>query len=77
MENRSILVVDDDEVLRMRLEKSFLRRGLVVYVASDFDSAIEQVKLHLPHLAVIDLKMPGKSGLQLLQEIIQRLHCHH
>lgn len=69
MENRSILVVDDDEVLRMRLEKSFLRRGLVVYVASDFDSAMEQIKLHSPHLAVIDLKMPGKSGLELLEEI--------
>ena len=69
MENRSILVVDDDEVLRMRLEKSFLRRGLVVYVASDFDMAIDQVKTHAPHLAVLDLKMPGKSGLQLLQEI--------
>jgi len=69
MENRSILVVDDDEVLRSRLEKSFLRRGLVVYVAFDFESAIEQIKLHLPHLAVIDQKMPGKSGLQLLQEI--------
>ena len=69
MENRSILVVDDDEVLRMRLEKSFLRRGLVVHVASDFDSAIEQIRQHSPHLAVLDLKMPGKSGLQLLQEI--------
>ena len=69
MENRSILVVDDDEVLRMRLEKSFLRRGLVVYVASDFDTAIAQTKLHSPHLAVLDLKMPGKSGLQLLQQI--------
>lgn len=69
MENRSILVVDDDEVLRMRLEKSFLRRGLVVYVASDFDTAIAQTNLHSPHLAVIDLKMPGKSGLQLLQQI--------
>ena len=69
MENRSILVVDDDEVLRMRLEKSFLRRGLVVYVASDFATAIDQIKLHSPHLAVIDLKMPGKSGLQLLSKI--------
>ena len=69
MENRSILVVDDDEVLRMRLEKSFLRRGLVVYVASDFDTAVDQVNLHSPNLAVIDLKMPGKSGLQLLQKI--------
>ena len=67
--NRSILVVDDDDVLRMRLEKSFARRGLMVYVASDFDSAIAQIKLHSPDMAVLDLKMPGKSGLDLLTEI--------
>ena len=68
-ENRSILVVDDDEVLRTRLEKSFARRGLMVFVASEFDSAVEQVKTHKPDLAVLDLKMPGKSGLDLLKEM--------
>ena len=68
-ESRSILVVDDDDVLRMRLEKSFTRRGLIVYVASDFDTAVAQVKLHKPDLAVLDLKMPGKSGLDLLKEL--------
>ena len=67
--NRSILVVDDDDVLRMRLEKSFARRGLIVHVASDFETAIAQVKLHSPDMAVLDLKMPGKSGLELLTEI--------
>ena len=67
--NRSILVVDDDDVLRMRLEKSFSRRGLVVHIASDFDTAIAQVQLHNPDMAVLDLKMPGKSGLDLLTEI--------
>ena len=56
---RTILVVDDDDVLRTRLEKSFSRRGLIVFVASDFDSAISQTKLHSPDLAVLDLKMPG------------------
>ena len=69
MENRSILVVDDDEVLRVRLEKSFARRGLTVYVASDVDSAIEQVQQNNPDLAVLDLKMPGRSGLDLLSKI--------
>ena len=68
-ENQSILVVDDDDVLRVRLEKSFTRRGLIVFVASDFDSAIAQARQHTPDLAVLDLKMPGKSGLELLKEI--------
>ena len=69
LDNRSILVVDDDDVLRMRLEKSFTRRGLVVHIAADFDSAVEQATRFTPDLAVLDLKMPGKSGLDLLKEI--------
>lgn len=65
----SIMVVDDDDVLRNRLEKSFLRRGLVVYMAGDFDQAIGLARLHQPSRAVLDLKMPGKSGLELLRAI--------
>ena len=68
-ENRSILVVDDDEVLRMRLEKSFRKRGLRVMTASCFDEAIEVVQSQSPDLAVLDLKMPGQGGMELLQEI--------
>ncbi len=63
------MVVDDDDVLRNRLEKSFLRRGLVVYMAGDFDQAIGLARLHQPSRAVLDLKMPGKSGLELLRAI--------
>ncbi len=68
-DNRSILVVDDDDVLRLRLTKSFARRGLTVFAASDFDSAMEQARLHTPDLAVLDLKMPGKSGFELLKAL--------
>lgn len=68
-ESLSIMIVDDDDVLRNRLEKSFLRRGLVVYVASNFEEAISTAQLHQPTRAVLDLKMPGKSGLELLRSI--------
>ena len=53
-EQISILVVDDDDVLRNRLEKAFLRRGFVVYMAGDFDQAIGLAKLHGPSRAVLD-----------------------
>lgn len=69
-ETQTILVVDDDEVLRMRLEKSFVRRGFQVVVAEDFDSAIVAAKQHQPDRAVLDLKMPGKGGLELLKELL-------
>lgn len=65
----SILVVDDDDVLRNRLEKSFSKRGYVVFVADGFEQAISQAMVHQPTRAVLDLKMPGKTGLDVLREI--------
>lgn len=65
----SIMVVDDDDVLRSRLEKAFLRRGYAVYIASNRDEALQLASLHQPNRAVLDLKMPGKSGLELLSEM--------
>ena len=66
---KTILVVDDDDILRQRLEKAFSKRGLQVFVADGFDQAIEQAKAHQPDRAVLDLKMPGQSGLGILEEI--------
>ena len=58
----SIMVVDDDDVLRSRLEKAFLKRGYMVYIASNRDEALNLAAQHHPNRAVLDLKMPGKSG---------------
>jgi len=68
-QTQSIMVVDDDDVLRNRLEKAFLRRGFAVYIASNRDEAMQLASLHKPDRAVLDLKMPGKSGLELLSEM--------
>ena len=70
-ENISILVVDDDEILRQRLEKAFARRGFHVRTAHDFDSAISVATEFQPDRAVLDLKMPGRSGLELLSELLR------
>ncbi len=71
IEAQSILVVDDDDILRERLQKSFTRRGFVVHVAHDYDSAIFQAKTLQPNMAVLDLKMPGPSGLDLLKQLVE------
>ena len=69
VQKNNILVVDDDDVLRNRLEKSFLKRGFTVSIAADFDQAVTIVNQVQPELAVLDLKMPGKTGLELLKKI--------
>ncbi len=70
MSEQSILVVDDDDILRTRLEKAFTKRGLTVYCASNLRAALEIAREHRPDLAVLDLKMPDNSGLQVLKELI-------
>ena len=66
---KTILIVDDDDVMRNRLEKSFTRRGLSVTVADCYDAAMDAAEAKKPDRAVLDLKMPGKSGLELLEAI--------
>jgi len=65
----SMLVVDDDEVLRERLGEAMRRRGYEVRTAKDFDQAMALARAESPELAVVDLKMPGKSGLELVKEL--------
>ncbi len=65
----SMLVVDDDEVLRERLATAMRARGYEVRTAKDVDAAVALAKEDSPELAVVDLKMPGKSGLELVKEL--------
>ena len=66
MSGKSLLLVDDDDTLRSRLARAFVSRGLRVLQAANYDEAMEHLELESPTLAIIDLKMPGKTGLELL-----------
>ncbi len=63
---QTILLVDDEELFRDRMAKAFSRRGFIVYTAANYDEGVEVVKKEQPELAVVDLRMPGKSGLELI-----------
>jgi two-component system, response regulator RegA len=65
----SILIVDDDEVFRNRLARAFVDRGFDVRTAGDYDTAVGQAQADSPELAVLDLKMPGRSGLELVKAL--------
>lgn len=66
-----ILLVDDEEAFRQRLAKAFRRRGYTVYEADGCDPALTIIGQHQPGKAVIDLRMPGKSGLDLVAAAAQ------
>ena len=67
----TLLVVDDDEPFRTRLGRAMEERGFVVTLAASADTALAALT-EAPEYAVIDLRMPGKSGLELLQALRER-----
>jgi two-component system response regulator RegA len=68
-ERTSILIVDDDEAFRERLGRAFRDRGYDVRTAADCDGAAAAARADSPELAVVDLRMPGRSGLDLVREL--------
>lgn len=69
IDGRTLLVVDDDEPFRTRLVRALQNRGLDASGASDYDSAMASASRESPELAVIDLRLPGKSGLELVRDL--------
>jgi len=67
-EQPRILLVDDEEHFRNRLVKAFLRRGFAATGAGNYEKAVEALLEENFDFAVFDLKMPGKSGLELLKK---------
>jgi len=62
----SVLVVDDDGALRVRLVRAFRERGFEARGAGDAAEAVALARAESPELAVVDLRMPGESGLELV-----------
>ncbi len=70
-QGQSILVVDDDDLLRQQLARAFERRGLEVRTAANVAEAKQLILEESPELAVVDLKMPDGSGMKLLELLHQ------
>ena len=66
MAGGAILLVDDDEVFRERLARALRDRGYEVATAADHDGAVAAARAKKPDFAIVDLRMPGLSGLALL-----------
>jgi two-component system response regulator RegA len=64
-----MLVVDDDDVLRERLARALRGRGYEVVTAPGCDEALTAARAEPPELAVVDLRMPGRSGLDLVRAL--------
>ncbi len=65
----SLLLVDDDELYCNVMSRALSRRGFEVSVAHDVESALRLAEQEPPELAVVDLRMPGDSGLTLVRRL--------
>jgi two-component system response regulator RegA len=68
-DGRSLLIVDDDVTFRTRLMRAFRDRGLEVAAAGDYDEAIAAVQDDTPELALVDLRLPTRSGLDVVRAL--------
>lgn len=66
-----VLVVDDQAGIRRLLQEVFTESGHTVWLAAGGEQAVELVRTHGPDVALVDVKMPGMSGIDALTEILQ------
>jgi len=69
MAKRSVLIVDDEQIMRDSIREALLSSGYDVTVAEDGLMAKEILQKHEFHVVVSDIKMPGLTGIELLKFI--------
>ncbi|MBC8423640.1 sigma-54-dependent Fis family transcriptional regulator [bacterium] len=65
----TILIIDDDELLRTMMGKYLGRAGYDVRLAEDGRAGLEEIRRARPDIVLLDLRMPGLSGLQVLEQL--------
>ena len=69
MRKESMLVVEDEDIMREALVDYFSNEGHKVDAANDGDKALEKINFEDYNVMIIDLKLPGRDGLSVLKEI--------
>ncbi|HEY5602891.1 MAG TPA: response regulator [Gammaproteobacteria bacterium] len=70
MEKIKVLVADDIKIMRSLLKSNL--SAFEVEIVSEVDNGnevVEMVRKHMPDIVFLDISMPGKSGLDVLQEL--------
>jgi len=69
MTKYSILIVDDEENVRKLLQKVFLKENYITHIASNAEEALHFIDTFQVDVVITDIKMPGMSGIELLNRI--------
>ncbi|WP_223069360.1 response regulator [Paenibacillus caui] len=69
MEEKKVLIVDDQNGIRILLMEVFSSEGYKTYQAANGKLALEIVRNDSPDLVLLDMKIPGMDGLEILRHI--------
>ncbi|WP_091833457.1 response regulator [Marininema halotolerans] len=69
LSDKKVLVVDDQFGIRVLLKEVFSREGFQVLQAANGNVALEIIQVEDPDLVLLDMKMPGMDGLELLRHL--------
>lgn len=64
-----ILIVEDEPALRELIQRSLEKERYVIEVASDFDTALDKIEVYDYDCILLDIMLPGGSGLDLLAQL--------
>ncbi|MES2743574.1 MAG: response regulator [Pseudomonadota bacterium] len=66
---RHILIVDDDQILSAFLGEILRHAGYDTAIANSAEEALRQIAVREPDMALLDIQMPGMSGLELAKQL--------
>jgi len=69
---KPVWIVDDDRSIRWVIEKALSREGIAFNSFASAQDALDALSASSPEVLVSDIRMPGRSGLELLQAVKQR-----
>jgi two-component system OmpR family response regulator len=67
-----VLLVDDEQEFAATLAERLTLRGLITVTANDGQQALRCMEQDRPQIVILDMKMPGMSGLEVLRLIKQK-----
>ena len=64
-----VFLLDDDELIVSVLSRTLKKEGYDIYQATESDGVINKIKSCAPDILLLDISMPGRDGIDILQEV--------
>ncbi|KJS20846.1 MAG: hypothetical protein VR72_13935 [Clostridiaceae bacterium BRH_c20a] len=69
MNNKKILIIDDEPEISQLIEKYLTRERFIVFIADTAGKALEMLALEKPHLIILDILLPDTDGVELCRQL--------